>query len=203
MGSCSCMGTYKSYDWKSGINKVQDEYEEEYGRQEGYSGGPNCVNFCYGGDASKMSKTELNKYIQRRMDILNKRDGEILKIGTDGYDIITTIYKELKINNSFSKYLKGCKRPAILLKETPFEYFKQTGERFQVVESGTIAEMKNLAHTKLRSCYYITVFYIVTKSKVIECMGTVKKQAKTTRKTDEKTLVLERNIYRYFGWAPE
>lgn len=200
MGSCGIQGKFVAYDWKHGIQIVQNEAEEEYGYNDGYSGAANCVNFHYAGDLSCQTKSFITKYINNRMNnILDKREGEVILVGTQGYDIISTNYKEYPYCPTyFLPYLKNHKRPAVLLRRT------ENNDSVIVVGEGTIAEMKKLAHNQLRSCNYVnTLFDIIKKDKYICCSANIKRQKNTTKKTDDKYLVLERKEFIYYGWAPE
>ena len=103
MGAYNIEGTYVSTDWKTGIEEVQKAYTEEYGYQEGYRGGPNCVSFTYKGDFTSLPKLSLRKYIHKRMDVLGKREGEIIKIGNVGYSIRQAKIKDNGATPSFLK----------------------------------------------------------------------------------------------------
>ena len=92
--------------------------------------------------------------------------------------------------------LKQTKKPCILLTA-------DGNGRMQLVGGGTLSELKSQAHLLLRKCNYIKTYYIVRKDRYITCNGEIKKQAKTSRKTDDKTLVLELGKYAYLGVAPE
>lgn len=202
MGACDIGGTYKAYDWKIGIEEIQEQAEAYYGHQEGYSGAENCVDFRYVGDFSDKYKTakgrkELDKYIDARMSTLYKREGEIIKIGIEGYAIIKTKYIERKVTDTYERYLYKVKRPSVLLEKSPY------GFEYKIIAEGTVAELKEKAHNRLRQIKYSDDLYIVKKDKIYVCTKDVKTQKNTTRRSDAKTLVLEIGKYRYYGWAPE
>lgn len=203
MGACGIGGTFKAYDWRDGIRRIKDEAEAEYG-YDSYNGAANNVDFSYGGDKSNLTARQLDKYIDDRMENLYKRSGEVIKVGSAGFNIITTEFIESDrrpaeldwVWNRVLPLLKAAKRPAVLVACDGNGNPKAYG-------AGTVSELKQKAHELLRSEYYRRYIYIVKKDKCICCKGKVKQQAKTSRKTDAKTLVIELGLYRYFGWAPE
>lgn len=196
MGACNIEGTYVSTDWKTGIEEVQKAYTEEYGYQEGYSGGPNCVSFTYKGDFTSLPKLSLRKYIHKRMDVLGKREGEIVKIGNVGYSIRQAKIKDNGATPSFlQRYLYKVKKPSVLLKFSL--------NCFSVIAEGSVRDMKALAREELRKAKYVGSYYIVKKDKYWKCIGEQKIQKRTQRKTNDKIMVLEMARYEYYGWAPE
>ena len=202
MGACDIGGTYKAYDWKIGIEKIQEDAEAYYGHQEGYSGAANCVDFRYVGDFSEKYKTakgrkEIEKYIEDRMSKLYKRDGEVMKIATEGYAIIKTKYIEQDVTESYVRYLYNIKKPSVLLERNSY------GFGYKIIAEGTVSELKKKAHTRLRQITYRDDLYIIKKDKMYICTQDIKTQKNTTRRSDDKTLVLEIGKYRYYGWAPE
>lgn len=200
MGACGISGTYRAYDWQSGIRRVQEEAEAYYGHQEGYSGAANSCSFYFKGNKFDVKEKELNKYIDERMDMLGKRDGEVLCLGVEGFDIIKTVIEPCNRNISDvdKKFLfKGIKNPALLLR------YNYSRDFYEVVKTGTIAEMKVAAHEQLRKKNYSENYYILTKKSMLSCKGDKKTVKKTTRKNDVKTLVLPIYKFIYYGWAAE
>lgn len=200
MGACEISGTFKAHDWKTGINRIQQEAEEYYGTQDGYSGAENSCSFRYVGDFSNKTKSQIKKYIKDRMENMYKRDGEVIKVATIGYTIATTKYQADDKIPGWYRYMEQ-----YIDKHRPATLLIGAGDwRCKVLGSGTIAEMKALAHRQLRSINYMQNVYIVTKNKkFIQCSADAKNYKKTTRKTDDKHLVLEYNEYAYYGWAAE
>lgn len=197
MGACDVGGTFKAYDWRSGIQRVIEDAEAYYGHQEGYSGAANSCSFSYKGDKSSLTKKELNAYIDSRMDNLGKRDGEVILVGIEGYDIIKTEYVPQTVDDPLfiKRLFVGQKGPALLL------VYDWRSNNYKIERAGTIAEMKALAHIRLRSENYEKNYTILTKKGKIVCKGVVTNVKKTTRKTDEKNLILPIYKYMYYGWA--
>ena len=90
MGACSVSGKFKDYNWEHGIRLIQEEAEAYYGHQDGYSGAENCCSFSFGGSCADMSKKDLDKFIDKRLDELYKGHGEVLKGKIVEYAIIET-----------------------------------------------------------------------------------------------------------------
>lgn len=207
MGACGVGGTFKAYDWKEGIRRVQAEAEYEHG-SDYYNGAANNVEFSYAGDKSNLTKTQLNKFRKEIQEECYKRGGYVYKIGIEGYRIITTKFIEKNRNegglswvmnkNQEKIWFMQYKRPCILVTTD------KNGNGY-CIGAGTIGELKVKAHELLRQCYYSKDFYIVRKNKdtYIDCRGLYKGQKTTSRRTDDKTLVLEVGKYEYFGVAPE
>ena len=97
MGDCGVGGTFKAYDWKEGIRRVQAEAEYEYG-SDYYNGAANNVEFSYAGDKSNLTKAQLNKFRKEIQEECYKRRGYVYKIGIEGYRIITTKFIEKNRN---------------------------------------------------------------------------------------------------------
>lgn len=222
MGACSVGGSFYSTDWRcgvgayfsrdretgkpvfkdltgmSGIDVLQEEASERYG-DDPYSGTIATCSFRYAGDLSAKKEKEVEKFIDDRMDKLYKRDGEVIRVATMGYIICTTDISEVKFGLPFDSryYLKQARKgPAILLEEQGQGYYR-------IVEEGTIAELKKAAHECLRRHNYGTSYYIVGKSSAYFCTYKGKFQAKTTRKSDDKNLIMPIYKFRYYGWAAE
>lgn len=207
MGACNVGGTFKAYDWKEGIRRVQAEAEYEHGSAYD-NGAANNVEFSYSGDKSNLTKAQLNKFRKEIQEECHKSRGYVYKIGIEGYRIITTKFIEKNRNegglswvmskNQEKIWFMQYKRPCILVTAD------NNGNGY-CIGAGTIGELKVKAHELLRQCYYSKDFYIVRKNKdtYIDCRGLYKGQKTTSRRTDDKTLVLEVGKYEYFGVAPE
>lgn len=214
MGQCNISGIYKSYDWKDGINKIRAEARAYYGDMDGYSGSAADVDFIFLGDKSNLYskyktnekvKKELYKFIDNRLENLGKRDGEIIKIGEVGYNIITTEYREVpdkRLSWLFERQydyvlrlLRESKEPAILVTGI------QSG--IKKLNVGTLAELKKYSHEYLRKNNYSHKVYIVGKSKSYIVEGKVESKEKTTRVTNNTTLVVPVSEFIYWGRAPE
>lgn len=201
MGAVSVGGQFKGYDWATGIRAIQEEAAAEYGHQDGYSGAENSCNFSYAGDKSHLKKSELNKFINDRLESLYKRSGEVICIGIDEYHIISTRYEEQKNTFRHSEFeetrkLAKSKYAVIILSG-------RWGEDCECIFKGTtLSECKNFVHKWLRNNYYKTTAYIVGNKKVIRCDGDVKRCKKTKRVSDDKILVLPVKKFAYYGVAP-
>ena len=222
MGACSVGGSFYSTDWRSGvgcrfgkdretgkivskeltgmsgIDAIVEEARIEYG-DDPYSGTVATCSFRYIGDISYKKEKEIDKYINERMDDIDKRAGEVAKVATMGYIICNTNISEIKYGLPFDSryYLRQARKgPAVLVEERGNGYFR-------VVEEGTVAELKKAAHQLLRQNNYGTYYYLVGKNTSYFCTYKGKFQAKTTRKSDDKNLVLPVNKYVYYGWAAE
>ena len=202
MGGVAVGGTFVSGDWRQGIQKIQDEAREYYGDRDGYSGAENSCCFQYAGDKSDLTKKQLEKYIEDRMDRMYNRDGEIVRIGIKGYRLIKTTCKEetMYSANHYKDLFKGSPFNAYLMEESykPGLLQKMSGRN-----DGTLEEMKKAANLQLRHTNYAKPVYIVTKKKVYICWGDYKDVKTTTRRTDEKTYVMPMYEFRYYGWAAE
>ena len=93
MGACWITGTFNDYNWVDGIRRVQNEYTEEYGYQDGYSGGPNCVEFRYAGDKSTLQKKDFQDFLNDRKANVSKWEGEVVMRSLKEYHIFKTSYK--------------------------------------------------------------------------------------------------------------
>ena len=207
MGACSVGGQFTAYDWKEGIQLVQQNAAYEYGNDP-YNGAENNVSFSYAGDISNLTKAQHKKYVDELFKGCSKCQGFVYKIGTEGFHIITTKFKEtpkyvgelgwIMTYTQEQAWFKQYKRPCILVSANNNGYG-------YCIAGGTISERKTKAHMLLRKNSYRQNFYIVRKGKdtYIDCGGNIKTQKNTRRKTDEKTLVLELNKYEYVGIAPE
>lgn len=196
MGACNIGGTFSAYDWESGIESVQMEDEFEYGHRDGYSGASNSCCFRYIGDKSHLTKKELKKYVDERFKKLGTRDGEIIQIGILEYHLLKTKFEESFFNPEQFRYLfKGQKANALLLGMDMFH------QPTYIIASGNLVDMKKMAHNKLRGCNYSKEFYILTKQKMYTCTYESKSVKRTTRKSDDKTLILPLYEYAYYGWA--
>ena len=202
MGACEIGGKFEAYDWKEGIRRIQEEAAYEYGHDY-YNGAANNVSFRYGGDKSNLTKKQLDEYVKGCMEKLGTGDGEVIKIGSGGFRLYSTEYKEgtgipmpLSFDSGTKEFLKRSIRPAVLLT-------CDNNGRVECHGEGTIAKLKEMAHNKLRSEFYRRDYYILRKNATyICCMPVWKDQSKTTRKTTPKLLVVEKATYGYYGWAP-
>lgn len=193
MGGCSGGGSFKSTDWREGINKIIEEAEDYYGHQEGYSGAANSCEFRYLGDKSKLSKKELEKYIDGRMDMLGNGDGEVVNVGIVGYYVIKTKVEPARyLGFDTREVTRGMQRPAILVEE-------RHGYPRKIAE-GTQAELKQKVHQLLRSCNYNKTYYILTRKASYLCSGDIKEYKTTKQKTTDKQLVLPVYKFEYYGW---
>lgn len=201
MGAIDIGGEFKAYDWKSGIKAVQDEAEAYYG-YDPYNGAANNVSFSYDGDKSNLSKKELEKYERNLLEKLGKRQGVVFKKQSLGFKVITTKYTDtnevviLFSVRQIDNILKMYKGPAVLVTTD-----NNGGILF--VANGKIKELKEQAHKLLRKEYYRRNYIILKKDQNhIVCTGVEKSYKTTTKKTDDKHLVLEYNLYGYIGLAP-
>lgn len=209
MGACSGSGCFVSTDWKTGIREIQRDAEDMYGEQDGYSGAPNSCEFIYKGEYFELGKNtkkateQLNAFIDSRLDCLGTGDGEVIKVGIDGYVIINTVFKEVFGYAPFDRYYflqKMGREPALLLKENPY---KASTMNFVIVEGGTISELKKSAHKLMRQEKYSCNYYILSKNHLYFCTKEEVKKEKTSRKTNEKYLVLPLYKFIYYGWYRE
>ena len=108
MGGVAVGGTFVNSDWRQGIQKIQEDAREYYGDRDGYSGAENSCCFKYAGDKSDLTKKQLEKFIEDRMDSMYNRDGEVIRIGTKGYRLIKTTYIFLiiflRVNNFILRF---------------------------------------------------------------------------------------------------
>jgi len=193
MGGINGGGKFQAYDWREGIRRIQEEADDYYGHQEGYSGAANSCSFSYVGDKSNLTKKELDKFIDERMDRLGNGDGEVIKVGLAGYSIIKTKIEPARyLNFDTRTLLRGVTRPAILV-----EY---KGNYPRKIAEGTQAELKKKADSLLRSCNYSYPYYLITKKESYICSGNVKNVKKTVQQTNEKQLVLPLYDFIYYGW---
>lgn len=199
MGGVAVGGTFVNSDWRQGIQKIQEDAREYYGDREGYSGAENSCCFKYAGDKSDLTKKQLEKFIEDRMDSMYNRDGEVIRIATKGYRLIKTTFKEetMYSANYYKDLFKGTSYTAFLMKES------YRPGLLQKIVGGSFEEMKRAANVELRNTNYAQPLYIVTKKKVYMCWGDYKDVKTTTRRTDEKTFVMPMYEFRYYGWAAE
>ena len=199
MGGVAIGGTFVNGDWRIGMKKIQDEAREYYGDRHGYSGAENSCCFQYAGDKSDLTKKQLEQFIEDRMDRMYNRDGEVIKIGTKGYRLIKTTFKEETMYSAlhYKDLFKGTSYTAFLMKES------YRPGLLQKIKGGSFEDMKKAANMELRHTNYSEPLYIVTKKKIYMCWGDYKDVKTTTRRTDEKTYVMPMYEFRYYGWAAE
>ena len=206
MGTCSGGGSFIDSSWRRGIELIQQQAEEEYGHQEGYSGAPNSCNFRYYGEKfefgknTKKAQEEFRKFRELRMDNLGTGCGEIISVGIEYYGVISTEIKEEQWVTFDSRYYlrEARKGPAVLLK--PYDF---SSTRMKIVAEGTVADLKKIVHFELRKNKYEQEYYIVSKTKNYLCTGKIKQQKTTQRQTDDKVLVLPFYKFIYYGWYRE
>lgn len=208
MGAISGRGSFVDTDWRNGIRKVQIGASEMFGYQEGYSGAENSCDFCYKGEYidfgknTKKAEKDLNTFIHKRLEKLGAGDGEIINVGQDGVLICSTVFKEVKYRAPFDRYhyLRNMKKgPSVLLEKPMYG----ANDFVIPVEEGTVALLKEYAHTLLRESKYSEDYYILTKNKLYLCTGDCEKKKKTTRVTTDKYLVLPIYKFIYYGWYRE
>lgn len=196
MGACNGGGSFEAFDWREGIRNIQDEAESYYGHQEGYSGAANSCSFSYGGDKRGLTKKQLDKFIDERMENLGTGDGEVVKVDISGYGIIKTQVQPAGfLRFDTRELMRGLKRPAILIEDAGYTQRK--------IAEGTQAELKRKVDSLLRSCNYSKTYYILTRKDSYICSGNIKNVKKTTQKTTEKQLVLPLYKFVYYGWYRE
>ena len=206
MGSCSVSGSFKDIDWNNGIEKIKRQADAYYGYQDGYSGAENCVNFCFAGNHPELKTSkQISKYINKRLDYLNKRDGEVICVGIDEYKIITTKFMESRQAGWHSPAFYNS--VVVKSKSATLVRIYNDGREIEAVAAGTVADMKKKAHECLRkynyqpNCIYEIVCH--RAKQIISCDADVKSVKTTKRKTDSKYMVLPVYKYIYYGWAPE
>lgn len=220
MGACGISGTFYSTDWHCGIGprfsysyrtreEIFDEVrgsgifyiKEEASRMYGddpYSGSAATVDFYLNKeDLSKKDEDFIEAYMKNRMGKLGKRDGEVVKIGESGFLICTPKIEPIsRCNFDSLYYLRNMKKgPAVLLEE----YMGQ----LRVVQEGTVADLKKEAIACMLYHKFNREYYIIGRSNNYLCTCEPKYQKKTTRKSNDKTVVLPVYKWLYYGWAAE
>lgn len=203
MGAAFVSGSFLGFenDWKEKISRIQDNAEEEYGTDL-YNGHENNVDFGFGGDKSKLSKSELKKFELDLLQKLGKREGTVIRLAVEKYQIAKTAFVEMneasaKTTAKMVKQDVKFTKAAVLVVETDFLEYKKIAE-------GTLAEMKKKAHEYMRETRYQEgPLTIVGKTKSYRVKPDIKYLKKTAKTTSATTQVLPIYLYRYYGWAPE
>lgn len=222
MGACSISGYFYSTDWKnglgpkilrnfktgkleigeifqSGIYPMKEEDRVIHG-DDPYSGTISTVSFSLSSTVigKKNDKDEfLDSYVEKRLNKLGKCDGEVTKVCDYGFIICTPEIKPINYCD-FDRmyYLKNMKKgPAVLL-ERDQSYLR-------VVREGTLADLKKEAIQCTLHHKFTRDYYVIGKNNSFYCGCDAKFQEKTTRKSNNKTLVLPVYKWLYYGWAAE
>ena len=148
----------------------------------------------------EISPSQVEKYINDRLDNMWKREGEVILTETLEYHVITPGYRKVTYPN-LEVLRKGNASPYIVASADG------NGNYSVIFKGNTLKDCKEFAHKWLRQTKYSRDCIIagrpsVTHGENVLCTGEVKTYKKTTKKTDEKHLVLAYNNYRYFGIAP-
>ena len=205
MGACDIGGSFISYDWKSGIERIQEEASYEYGYQEGYSGAANCVGFSYLGDYRGKLKTnkQIDRFIEDRLENhLYKRDGEVICVENAYVKVFTTQFTEHTgtENRMWRTYIgfSFTTHPATVCTLNNWG-------RVDTLFAGTISECKTFAHQYLRKNFYSPEVVIVCRraKKLLQAYGKASQYKTTKRVTDDKHLVVPYYKFMYYGIAPE
>ena len=219
MGACGIGGTYYSTHWKNGIgvcfrydrknnNKmtfagfteggieaIQKQARQQYGDDE-YNGSASTCSFRYLGSWER--EKNIDACIEKEMERIGKWEGCVVKARDYGYLICTTDIKETEfVNFDARAYLKKAKNgPAVLLQDL--------GDgRLHIINENTVAHLKRYVNVLMRAEQYQKNYYIVSRTKVYSCTYNAKFQLKTTRRSDDKVLIVPVSEFRYFGWAAE
>ena len=197
MGACSISGSFVDSDWKKGMNRVQDEDEQYYGYQDGYSGASNSCSFCFR-DVSVKEK-DIQKYIKDRLEVLGSGDGEVIPLGIESYAVCSAVIFECPYPPFDSRsYLRGCKEPAVLLK---LNRRRGATNFYKEISAGTVSDLKKQAQMLLYKDKFETDYYIVGRSKTYKCTEKRVIYKKTNKKSTNEILVVPLYKFLYYGWA--
>lgn len=198
MGVAEFFHTFEHYDWRLGIKDLQEEAEEEYGHQQGYSGEINSMsvsNFSvHRPNRTFKSMQDVWDYVEDRIEYIEKREGEVIDLGITGYSIAKAVVKEYHGNHNISSStLMGIKEPAVLLDEHGF-----------VKARGTMAELKERGKQQVLKERFEHDYFIVGKNstRIFIITGEGKSVKKTSRQSDANTLVLPYHKFVVYGVAP-
>lgn len=196
MGANTFIHTFKHYDWRMGIRELQAEAERMYGHQEGYSGQINCVDDfrLHRPNRAFRNMNEVYDYVEERLERISKREGEVIDLGIEGYSIAKPVVREYYgFLNIDPRDLRNTKEPAILVNQRGF-----------VEARGTVAELKERAKKLVMKQKFEFDYFIVGKNtnKIYIVTGEGKRVKSTTKKSDEKQLVLPYHHYIVYGVAP-
>lgn len=196
MGATDFSHKFKHYKWEVGVRELQEEATRTYGHKEGYSGAINsCSSFSLHRPVVQLNnERELLDYVDKRLEHISKRDGEVIDLGIVGYSIAKPIVSEycgsIMLN---PRTLIKLNRPAMLINGNGF-----------VVSTGTQAEMKEQGKRLVMKEKFEHDYYIVGKNtnKVLVVTGEGKIVKSTSKKSDYTQLVLPMHNFIVYGVAP-
>ena len=184
-----------------GMDIMQEHARSRYNDDDsGYSGDINTILFHRKMNYDGKTESEIEDLIEKRMHQLEKREGEIISVGKVGFVIISTSIEEEKLPPFDTRtYLRKAEHgPAVLLTPAPIG-----SDTMRIVTEGKVTELRVWANSLLRENKYNRNYYIVNRERCYLATGEGKFQKKTTRVSNEKTLVLPVYKYIYYGWAAE
>ena len=166
---------------------------------DSYSGDINTVNFHFAGSWANMTKQEIDKAVDAKLDYIAKRDGNVYRLGEAGKLCVKTKIEEATFCPFDSRaYLRTAKKgPAVLLESL------KGSNWYRVVDEGTVTELRATANEMLRKAKYSTEYYIVGRGKNYIATYDAKYHKTTKRVSDDKVLVLPLYQFLYFGLAAE
>ena len=183
------MRDYEGTDWKSVLLNAINRDWEEFGNKS-------LLNECsigYCGDLIKMPKKEQDKYLEDALIKCNIGQGGILRLEQLGYMVCKTHITYTNNIPGQAAWWMACGRnaEAVLISE-------HSGQ-WQVVNTGTLEQMKKKANELLRRTKYAFDCYIITNNIRLICTGNIKKYKTTTKVTNKEQLVTPYYRFKIFG----
>jgi hypothetical protein len=196
MGATEFSHRFNHYDYKKGIRELQQEATAMYGHNEGYSGEINCCsNFTLRTPSTPVkSEKQLWAYVEKRLDVLEKGEGEVIDLGVTEYLIAKPVVSDYHESVAvFAHVLKNLNKPAVLI-----------NERGLVISNGTLADLKKQAKLRVLKERFDCDYYIIGKTMktVYFVTGESTTVKSTSKRSDTSQLVLPMHNYVVYGIAP-
>ena len=175
MGACEYVKEFVTDDIHKKIDEVVDSITKHYYDIDelSYSGDINTIHFKREYFKSFKTKEEKDKYIEDRLRVLEKREGEIVDLGVEYFVKAYVDFKEsdvkffknkTNINNSYLEFLKSkfsSDKKYLLVDETGSYYSSYS----------TLEEAKSYVNNRILKEVFKTDYFILSKSCIIFCTG--------------------------------
>lgn len=197
MGATSFMHRFTHHDWRMGVRELQRQAEEEYGHRQGYSG---AINSCHHISLHRPNRVfrdmkDVSDYVRGRLELLDKREGEVMDLGVIGFSIARPVVHEFRGYFPYDpRLLRGRKEPAALLTVRGFP-----------LRYGTLGQLKTYGMELVLNEKFEHDYYIVSRNtdRVYVVTGEGRMVKSTTRKSGNGVLVLPYHEWVVYGWAAE
>lgn len=206
MGACDFTQIVVTNDIYSEIGKLCEEcvrYIEDP-QDIPYSGGINTIDFIRRYSKTFEDENEMYDFIDTRLNKLEKREGEIVELGTEYYVKAYSVFRDCLLKD-FKARCRLSDRDLSSLHskfkgEKKYLLVDETGSFYSSYE--TISEAKKYANFRMLNEKFKIDYYILSKSKVLLCTGVGDVYDKEPTSSKDY-LIIPYKKYLLFGWASE